>query len=157
MAENGEIVEVQVNDGIYVYKNIDNGNYSFSYQLTDPAFSFLNYAETTSDYQYSVVGSMASKKVYVLKFEENYFSLYQIISANNSVIKPSITDDHSYIAFGDKKLTENVVEIYSFNPNIGFFEKFKTQIVDKGVPQYCSLSANHKTLIVSTTDQTEIH
>ena len=80
----------------------------------------LDYIETTSDYSYSVVG--AHQQFHVLKFQNNVFSLLQTfkIQRTRHIPKPSITDDHEYIIFGDKYAVF-FIQFYVFNDAKGEF------------------------------------
>ena len=78
----------------------------------------------------------------------------QSISGNLSQIKPSITDDHKYIVFGDQD-SNYTVEIYFFNLTIGLFE-FEDFITLSEEPKFCSISPNQEFLAVTSTSKTYV-
>ena len=135
------MVETQkFTNGIVVYKfNPDNEKFEFSHNVAG-SFIVLDYAETSSDYQYSVVG--ARKKVYFLEFKENKFEVFQSEDINKSIAKPSITNDHKYVVFGDVSSTF-FIQVYVFNENADNpqFNKGKMQNFAEE-PIYASFSPN---------------
>ena len=60
--------------------------------------------------------------MYVLKFESSQFTLLQTISGTKNMIKPSISEDHLHLIFGDETAGgANLATIYAFNEQTGLF------------------------------------
>ena len=100
--------------GINIYSfNSETEKYISSHSVQGTFFN-LDYAETTDDYAFSVIGSLSS--IYVLKFESNTFSVLQTLNTKKNFPKPSITVDGSYIVFGDKTDVGNfLIQLYFYN------------------------------------------
>ena len=100
--------------------------------------SFSDYAETSSDYAYSVVAGL--KKFYILKFQNGLFNIHQTEDTYTNIPKPSITDDHKYIVLGDEtSFGTFLFQIYVFDEGTLKFNKGDSYNFENP-PMYASLS-----------------
>ena len=62
------------------------------------------------------MGEIPTKKIYILKFQTNTFSVVQTIeNINITIIKPSITNDNEFIVFGETDNVNYFAMIYKLN------------------------------------------
>ena len=147
------ILETKKISGMHVYF-FDDSNVNITYtHLEILPGSMLDYAETTSDYAFSVVGSL-NKEMHVLKFNNGKFEVFQTIPGTSQRITPSITNDHQYIIFGDEESGEPVARVYSFKES-GYELLNSLVLIDN--PNYCSLSSTQTYFAVSSDSSTYIY